>query len=260
VDRKLTQPLVDGSRYPRRGARMMSRDAIRVVLVDDHAILRDGLRALLEAVPDMQVVGEAANGADAITVVQRTAPTVVVIDLDMPIADGASATRELAQLRPAPNVLILTMHQEDERVVSLLRSGARGYLAKDCTDNELIDAIRVVASGAFYVRPAVARILAADAMRRSHDVPIDEDHTRLESLSARERVVLLRTAEGYNGVEIATMLDITPKTIDTYKHRIGQKLGFRHRTDYVRFALRLGLLTDATSPRRSQDAATPSHP
>jgi DNA-binding NarL/FixJ family response regulator len=224
-----------------------------VLLVDDHAILRDGLRALLRSAPDIQVVGEAANGSDAISAVQRSAPDVVLMDLDMPGIDGTTATREIAALDPAPKVLILTMHTEEERLVPLLKDGARGFLSKDCAERDLIDAIRVVASGEFYVRPNVARILAANAMPRHQESSIDDDRRKLELLSARERSVLQRVAEGYSGVEIARMRDITPKTVDTYKTRIGQKLGFTHRTDYVRFALRLGLIGDASSQRNADE-------
>lgn len=239
-------------RYVRRGV-PVANDIIRVLLVDDHAILRDGLRALLRSAPDIQVVGEAANGADAISAVQRSAPDVVLMDLDMPGIDGTTATREIAALDPAPKVLILTMHTEEERLVPLLKDGARGFLSKDCAERDLIDAIRVVASGEFYVRPNVARILAANAMPRHQESSIDDDRRKLELLSARERSVLQRVAEGYSGVEIARMLDITPKTVDTYKTRIGQKLGFTHRTDYVRFALRLGLIGDASSQRNADE-------
>jgi DNA-binding NarL/FixJ family response regulator len=236
----------------RRGV-PVANDIIRVLLVDDHAILRDGLRALLRSAPDIQVVGEAANGSDAISAVQRSAPDVVLMDLDMPGIDGTTATREIAALDPAPKVLILTMHTEEERLVPLLKDGARGFLSKDCAERDLIDAIRVVASGEFYVRPNVARILAANAMPRHQESSIDDDRRKLELLSARERSVLQRVAEGYSGVEIARMLDITPKTVDTYKTRIGQKLGFTHRTDYVRFALRLGLIGDASSQRNADE-------
>jgi DNA-binding NarL/FixJ family response regulator len=213
-----------------------------VLLVDDHAIVRDGLRALLKSAPDIQVVGEAANGVEAVAAARRTVPDVVVMDLDMPGGNGEYATIELSRFEPAPKVLILTMHTEEERLVPLLKDGARGYLAKDCADHDLIDAIRVVASGEFFVRPTVARLLAANAIQQRTASPADEQRTLFEKLSTRERAVLRHVAAGYSGVEIARMLGITPKTVDTYKNRIGQKLGFTHRTDYVRFALRLGLI------------------
>jgi DNA-binding NarL/FixJ family response regulator len=229
------------SRYARRGV-PVANEVIRVVLVDDHAILRDGVRALLRATPDIQVVGEAADGNEAVAVAKRSAPNVVVLDLDMPRADGATATAALSQLDPAPKVLILSMHEEDERLIPLLRNGARGYLSKDCAHEELIAAIRVVAAGDFFVRPAVARILAANAIPKRAESTVAADRKKLDLLSVRERSVLQHVAEGYSGVEIARMLSITPKTVDTYKNRIGEKLGFTHRTDYVRFALRLGLV------------------
>lgn len=238
--------LASHSRYARRGV-PVSPAAIRVLLADDHAIVRDGLRALLKSAPDIHVVGEAANGVEAVALARRTAPDVVVMDLDMPGGNGAAATAELSGFDPAPKVLILTMHHEEERLVPLLKDGARGYLAKDCADRDLIDAIRVVAAGEFFVRPSVARILAANAIHQRAASPADEQRERFETLSPRERAVLRHVAAGYSGVEIARMLGITPKTVDTYKNRIGQKLGVTHRTDYVRLALRLGLLGDEDS-------------
>jgi DNA-binding NarL/FixJ family response regulator len=244
--------LATQSRYARRGV-TVSPAMIRVLLVDDHVIVRDGLRALLKSAPDIQVVGEAADGIEAVAVARRTAPDVVVMDLDMPGGDGAAATLELSRLDPAPKVLILTMHNEEERLVPLLKDGARGYLSKDCADHDLIDGIRVVASGEFFVRPTVARILAANAMHRRGISAVEEQGRLFETLSPRERAVLRHVATGYSGVEIAHMLGITPKTVDTYKNRIGQKLGFTHRTDYVRFALRLGLIGDDDGPRAHED-------
>jgi DNA-binding NarL/FixJ family response regulator len=250
---------VTHGRYARRGV-PVSNDVIRVMLVDDHTILREGLRGLLRSAPDIQVVGEASNGAEAIAAVAQCTPDVVVMDLDMPGGDGAAATRELAQLERPPKVLILTMHTEEERLIPLLEGGAIGFLSKDTAEHELVDAIRVVASGEVFVRPTVARLLAANARPRARQSSLDEARARLELLSGRERSVLRYVAEGYSGVEIGRMLGVTPKTVDTYKNRIGQKLGFTHRTDYVRFALRLGLIvpeegqriSDANSPLRRQ--------
>ena len=249
-------------RYARRGV-PVSNDIIRVMLVDDHTILREGLRGLLRAAPDIQVVGEASNGTEAIALAVQCAPDVVVMDLDMPGGDGATATRELARLEKPPRVLILTMHTEEERLIPLLEGGASGFLSKDTAERELVDAIRVVASGEVFVRPTVARLLATNARPRARQSSLDEARAKLELLSGRERSVLRGIAEGYSGVEIGRMLGVTPKTVDTYKNRIGQKLGFTHRTDYVRFALRLGLLgadegqliTDADSPLRRQSRA-----
>jgi DNA-binding NarL/FixJ family response regulator len=244
------------TQYARRGV-PVANGTIRVVLVDDHAILRDALRALLRTAPDVQVVGEAANGRDAVTVAKRLAPDVVVLDLDMPGGDGATATRELSRLEHAPRILILTMHSEDEWLVPTLTDGALGFLSKDCAERDLIDAIRVVASGDFFLRPSVARILAAHAMPRPRQPAVEDAQAKLETLSARERVVLRRVAEGYSGVEIARALGITAKTVDTYKNRIAEKLGFTHRTEYVRFALGLGLIGDDS--RRNADEIPQLH-
>ena len=214
---------------------------IRVMLVDDHTILRDGLRALLRREPDIEVVAEAAGGVEAVTIAAQCVPDVVVMDLSMPGGDGATATRELAQLARPPRVLILTMHAEEEQLIPLLEGGASGFLSKDTAERELVEAIRIVASGDVFVRPSVARLLAANARPQPRRSP-EEARAGLEQLSRRERSVLRHFAEGYSGVEIGRMLGVTPKTVDTYKHRIGQKLGFTHRTDYVRFAIRLGLI------------------
>lgn len=232
---------IANGRFARRGV-PIANDVIRVLLVDDHTILREGVRGLLRAAPDVQVVGEAANGIDAVHLASRMTPDVVVMDLDMPGGDGATATRELAQLARPPKVLILTMHTEEERLIPLLEGGASGFLSKDAAERELVDAIRVVAGGEVYVRPTVARLLAANVRPRERQSSVDEAHEKLKLLSARERSVLRLIAEGYSGVEIGRMLGVTPKTVDTYKHRIGEKLGFTHRTDYVRFALRLDLI------------------
>jgi DNA-binding NarL/FixJ family response regulator len=238
--------------YARRGV-PLTNGILRVLLVDDHTILREGVRGLLRAAPDIQVVGEAANGIDAVQVAMQCAPDVVVMDLDMPGGDGIAATLALSRLERPPKVLILTMHSEEERLIPLLEGGASGFLSKDTAERELVEAIRVVAGGDVYVRPSVARLLATSIRPRERQSSADEARLKLALLSARERSVLCLTAEGYSGVEIGRMLGVTPKTVDTYKHRIGDKLGFTHRTDYVRFALRLDLI-DGGGGRRISDA------
>jgi two-component system, NarL family, response regulator NreC len=224
--------------YARRGV-SIRETPVRVLLVDDHAVLRAGIRALLAATPDIDVVGEAANGTEAVTLATALQPDLVVMDLDMPAGGGAEATRALMELVPPPRVLILSMHTEEEQLVPLLECGANGYLAKDAAERELVEAIRVVASGDTYVRPHVARLLAASFRRKGQP---DEQRKRYESLSVREQTVVRLTAEGYNGPEVGHQLGISPKTVDTYKQRIEEKLGITHRTEYVRFAISLDLL------------------
>ena len=224
--------------YARRGV-SSREEPVRVVLIDDHEVLRVGLRALLAATPDIVVVGDGANGREAVALAERLAPDVVVLDLDMPGGDGATATRELCALARPPKVLILSVHAEEERLIALLEDGATGYLAKDVAGRDLVSAIRVVASGDVYVRPHVARLLAGSMRRRGAP---DARRRAFEALSEREQLVVRLTAEGYSGVEIGRQLGISRKTVDTYKQRIEKKLGITHRTEYVRLALSLELI------------------
>jgi DNA-binding NarL/FixJ family response regulator len=214
-------------------------DVIRVVLADDHLVVRAGLKALLGATKDIAVVGEATNGRDALTLVERLSPHVAVLDLDMPLMDGLTATKDLVARHSTTRVLILTMHTEDEYLVSLLEAGAAGYLVKNAADRELADAVRAVASGDVYVQPSASRTLARAMSRKSEHA---QERDRYQQLSERERDVLVLVAGGYSASEIGEKLFISPKTVETYKQRISEKLGLSHRADYVQLCLRLGLL------------------
>jgi DNA-binding NarL/FixJ family response regulator len=214
-------------------------DVIRVVLADDHLVVRAGLKALLGATKDIVVVGEATNGRDAIALIERLAPHVAVLDLDMPQMDGATATKHLVAGHSSTRVLILTMHTEDEYLVSLLEAGAAGFLVKNAADRELADAVRAVASGDVYVQPSASLTLARAMSRRSGHA---EERERFEKLTERERSVLVLVAGGYSASEIGEQLFLSPKTVETYKARISDKLGLTHRADYVQLCLRLGLL------------------
>jgi two-component system, NarL family, response regulator NreC len=224
--------------YARRGVPMRD-ESVRVVLVDDHTMVREGLRLLLRSAPDIAVVGEADSGLAALDVAERVRPDVVVLDLDMPASDGMAALRGLEQTLPDVRVLILTVHAERDRLLPLLEAGARGYLTKEAASQDLIEAIRVVAAGEVYVRPVAARLLAA-AVVPQHTAKTARD--RFQSLSDREQTTLRLMAQGYTGAEIARQLGISTKTIDAYKHRVQEKLGLEHRTDYVRFAIEAGVL------------------
>jgi DNA-binding NarL/FixJ family response regulator len=218
---------------------MTRPDVIRVILADDHLVVRAGLKALLGATKDIEVVGEATNGREAIALIERLTPHVAVLDLDMPQMDGLTATRELATLGRATRVLILTMHTEEEYLVTLLEAGAAGYLVKNAADRELADAVRAVAAGDSYVQASAARTLARAVSRRADHA---DEREQYQHLSEREKGVLVLVASGYAASEIGEKLFISPKTVETYKQRITEKLHLSHRADYVQFCLRLGLL------------------
>lgn len=218
----------------------MTSDLIRVVLADDHTVVRAGLKAVLGTAKDIDVVGEAKDGREAVALVDRFKPDVVVMDLSMAGMDGTAATKEIVAKGVSTRVLILTMHPEEDYLVPLLEAGAAGYLVKSAADRELVDAVRAVAKGDVYVRPTAARVLAKGLTKKD---PHQVDRERFEKLTERERDVLRLTAQGYSAPEIGERLFISPKTVDTYKQRINEKLGLSHRADYVQFALRLGLLS-----------------
>lgn len=220
----------------------MSKDGvITVVLVDDHAVVRAGLKAVLSTAKDIQVIGEGANGKDAISLAERLDPDVIVMDLSMGEMDGAEATKQLKAKDTRSKILILTMHAEDSYLVPLLEAGVSGYLVKSAADRELIDAVRAVAHGDVYMQPSAARALAQRIQRKAEHA---DDRTKFEKLTEREQNVLRYVARGYSAPEIGEKLFISPKTVDTYKQRINEKLGITHRSDYVDFALKIGLLSD----------------
>ena len=219
----------------------MTEVPIRVILADDHAVVRAGLKAVLGASPDIEVIGEASDGAEAVQLAEQLAPDVVVMDLTMDGMDGATATREIVARHLRTRVLVLTMHAEEDYLVPVLEAGAAGYLMKNAADRELVDAVRTVARGDMFIRPSAARILAQGITKKD---PLDAERARFERLTDREQNVLRLTAQGYSAPEIGERLFISPKTVDTYKQRIGDKLGLTHRAEYITFALKLGLLAD----------------
>jgi two-component system response regulator NreC len=211
----------------------------RILLVDDHAMFRAGIKALLEAEGRMSVVGEASSGDEAVDKVREFKPDVVVMDLSMPGSNGLEATRRIAALELDTKVLVLTVHAEEEYLVPVVEAGASGYLTKTSADKDLIEAIKVVARGEVYLPPKATTLL----LQRYKSSEAD-DSAGLHDLSTREQEVLALTAEGYSSREIGKKLFISPKTVDTYRSRIMDKLGLNHRSELVRFALRVGLLKE----------------
>ena len=220
----------------------MTGDLIRVILADDHAVVRAGLRAVLGGAKDIEVVGEAKSGSEAVAMTERLNPDVVIMDLGMPDLDGTAATKEIVGKELAARVLVLTMHAEEDYLVPLMEAGAAGYLVKSAADRELVDAVRAVAHGDVYVRPAAARVLAKNLTKKD---PAAAERERYGKLTQRERDVLRFVAQGYSAPEIGEKMFISPKTVDTYKQRIQEKLGLAHRSDYIKLALKLGILTQA---------------
>jgi DNA-binding NarL/FixJ family response regulator len=218
------------------GEKQLTRP-IRVLLADDHGILRAGLRALLGSEPDMEVVGEAADGEEAVERTAELDPDVVVLDIAMPRLDGLEATRRIRDRGLHAKVLILTVHAEERYLLPVLRAGGAGYVQKSGADTDLLDAIRTVARGDAFLYPGATRLLLADYLGRE-----GESRDRNRDLSERERQVLALTAEGYSAQEIGDRLILSPKTVETYRERAMHKLGLRRRADLVHYALRSGLL------------------
>jgi DNA-binding NarL/FixJ family response regulator len=211
---------------------------ITIVLADDHAVVREGLRALLETRPDLSVVGDAANGLDAIEAAQRLQPSVVIMDISMPEMNGIDAAAEIRRTCPAVQVVILSVHATSEHVFRAMRGGAMGYVLKESAGQEVVDAVRAVNAGRRYLSPRIADVMVPDVSETNRDLP---ERSPLERLSQREREVLQRVVEGWSSSEIATRLDLSPKTVETYRSRLMTKLGVRDVPGLVRFAIKHGL-------------------
>jgi two-component system, NarL family, response regulator NreC len=202
-----------------------------ILIVDDHGIVRDGIRSLLRCQDGMDVVGLAATGEQAVLAAQHLRPDVIIMDLVLPILNGIEATRRILASLPLTKIIVLSACCTSEHVYRALRAGACGYVIKDAAGAELVCAVRTVLSGRQYLSPSIATLVSGEypdaAVARSP----------LERLSARERDVLHRTAEGYSSMEIALQLSLSPKTIDTYRSRLMLKLGVADRSALIRFAI-----------------------
>ena len=244
-----------------------SDQVVRVVLADDHAVVREGLRHLVEAQPDMRVVGEAADGEAAWRAACALAPDVLVMDLSMPVLGGVEATERVRRDCPAVRVLALTVHEERDYLTRLLRAGAAGYVLKRAAAGELVRAVRAVAAGGTYIDPALAGAVvegylgsqgAQDSRAGrggrggAEGVPGNAPGgAPRATLSEREREVLLRVARGFSNKEVAAALGLSVKTVETYKARVAEKLELRSRVDIVRYAARQGWLGEAAEQREA---------
>jgi len=212
---------------------------IRVLVVDDHTIVRDGVCALLALAGDIEVVGEAANGNEALKMVKELQPDVVLMDIAMPIMGGLEATRRICKESPRTRVLVLTQYDDKEYVFPVIEAGASGFISKGAASSELASGIRSVYQGDSYLSPSVAKLLIEGYQRGDTRVSRDP----YEQLTDRERDVLKLVVEGYTIQEIADMLVVTPKTVEGHKTNLMAKLDIHNRIELVKYALRKGIIT-----------------
>ena len=212
-------------------------DRIRILVVDDHAIMRDGIRALLGLHDDIEVVGEASEGKEAVEKAQELTPDVVIMDIAMPRMDGLEATRRIRKKSPKMKVLVLTQHDNKEYMLSVIKAGASGYILKRALGSELVSAIRAVQQGDSFLYPSAAAALIEDYLQH----PREEEP--YEQLTAREREILKLIAEGHTSREIADMLFLSLKTVLGHRSKIMEKLNLHNRTELIKYAMREGLIS-----------------
>ncbi len=219
-----------------KGANAQPPERIRVLIADDHAILRDGLKALLQSAPDMEVVGEAATGEEALRLVHELRPHVVLMDISMPDMTGLEATEVIKRMYPEIKVIALTVHEHETYLRRMLQVGADGYVVKRAAADELVRAIRTVLRGGVYLHPEVAKNV------------VGRSDPKMPKLSEREWQVLRLIALGYTNQQIAERLALSVKTVETYRSRIADKLGIKTRAEMVKFALQHQLLEEEPDP------------
>jgi DNA-binding NarL/FixJ family response regulator len=211
---------------------------ITIVLADDHRVVRQGLRAVLEAEPNLRVIGEAGNGLDVIRLVERLHPDVVVLDLMMPGLNGLEVTRQIRKRSPKTHVVILSMHKDESYVIEALKNGAAGYVLKDSSAEELVKAVHEAAADRHYLSPPLSDSAIEAYVQRATAAATDP----YSSLTEREREVLQLAAEGHTNAEIGKRLFISPRTVEVHRANMMQKLGLRNQTELIRYALRRGIL------------------
>lgn len=217
----------------------MSGSKIRIVIADDHGIVREGIRMILASQEDFEVVGEASTGREAVELARHMKPDVVLMDISMPDLNGIEATRRIREELPSVQVLGLTMHEEENYVFQMLKAGGAGYVLKRAASEDLVAAVRAVHRGEAFLYPSVAKLVVRDYLERAGR---QEQDTSLDGLTEREREVLTLIAEGLTNQEIAQRLFISVKTVQTHRAHIMEKLNLHDRTELVRYAIRKGLI------------------
>ncbi|HLJ80010.1 MAG TPA: response regulator transcription factor [Ktedonobacterales bacterium] len=213
---------------------------IRILLADDHTVVRKGLRLLLESNEGFTVVADAADGRDAVAMAERHAPDVVVMDVAMPGLNGIEAARQITAKMPQTSVVFLSMHSDEAYVLKALKAGARGYLLKDSAEYDLINAVKAVSDGKAFFSPAISQMLVADYMRQMQERAVEDSY---ELLTTREREVLQLLAEGKNNKEVATILNLSLYTVETHRSNIFQKLNLHSGAELILYAIRKGVIS-----------------
>lgn len=213
--------------------------SVRIVLVDDHSVVRKGVRALLEQEADLDVIGEAGNGLDAIEMVNKLKPDLVVLDLMMPGIHGLEVARRIIQEHAGIHVIVLSMHNDEGYVLAALRHGVSGYVLKETTEEQIVEAIRKVSQGERYLSPPISERAIEAYIQRAREGQVSDPY---ETLTNREREVMQLSAQGLSNPEIATQLFISPRTVETHRANLMHKLGLASQTDLIRFALKRGLI------------------
>ena len=213
--------------------------AIRIVLADDHTVVRNGLRLILEQQPDFQVVGEASDGREVVDIVSSEKPDVVVMDIAMPNLNGIEAARRITGHQPRTAVAILSMHSDEGYVLRSLKAGVRGYLLKDSAQSDLIAAVRCISAGRSFFSPAIRKILQEDFIRQLDDKEVEDTY---DLLTAREREILQLVAEGKSNKEIANLLNLSLFTVETHRAHILQKLNLHSVPELILYAVRKGVI------------------
>jgi len=212
---------------------------LRILLADDHGIVRRGLKSLLESQPGLSVIGEAADGLEALRLCGELSPDLLIIDISMPLMNGIEVASRAQKLEAAPAVIILSMHADESYIMRALAAGARGYLVKDATDEDLIPAVRAVAAGKPFFSPTVAAVLMEDYVRQLRARGLSDSY---ELLTDREREILQLLAEGRSNKEVAALLDVGLSTVETHRANLMQKLNLHNTAEIVLYAVRKGII------------------
>jgi len=212
----------------------------RIVLADDHTVVRKGLRLLLESYPDFKVVADAADGRQAVALAEEHRPDVVVMDIAMPILNGIEAARQISAKLPQVAIVFLSMHSDEGYVLKALKAGARAYLLKDSAEDDLMNAVKAVSQGKAFFSPAISKMLVEDYVRQMQERKVEDSY---ELLTTREREVLQLLAEGKNNKDVATMLNLSLYTVETHRGNIFQKLNLHSTAELILYAIRKGVIS-----------------